>query len=352
MVGHPVVATLSADVDNAVPTSTASIRRPSRRRRVLRLLGRRALIAVPILVVISLGIFALAQWSPFDPVEAYAGPGYEQMSEAERAATAAALHLDEPFWAQWWAWLQHAITGDLGHSHVFDQPVTTVLAERLPWTLLLSSVGLLFAVVVGAGLGLLAGIRENGVLDRLCSALAMVVQAVPPYVLSLGAILFFAVTWQLFPAGGLTNADGSLTPGSLLQHLFLPALVLGISQLPWFVLSVRDQALEALASDPVRGARARGISERRVLRGHVVPVSLAPLATLVGVRLPELVVGAVLVEEVFGWPGIASAMVDSAQRMDFPLLAALTVVSSAVVLFGSALADSLYVLLDPRVGDD
>lgn len=346
------MAIVSEPTETVTAPAPSAVGRPSRRRRVLRLMGRRCLIALPILVIVSLGIFALAQWSPFDPVEAYAGAGYEQMSEAERAATAAALGLDEPFWAQWWNWLQHAVTGDLGHSHVFDQPVSQVLAERMPWTLLLSAVGLALAVVLGTTLGLVAGLREGGLLDRICSGIAMVLQAVPPYVLSLGAILIFAVTWNLFPAGGLTSSDGSVTPGSLLTHLALPAAVLGISQLPWFVLSVRDQVLDALASDPVRGARARGLSERQVIRGHVLPVSLAPLATLVGVRLPELVVGAVLVEEVFGWPGIAAAMVDSAQRMDFPLLAALTLVSTVVVLLGSALADALYVLLDPRVSDE
>lgn len=345
------MAIVSEPTETVTAPAPSAVSRPSRRRRVLRLMGRRVLIALPILVIVSLGIFALAEWSPFDPVEAYAGAGYEQMSEAERAATAAALGLDEPFWAQWWSWLQHAVTGDLGHSHVFDQPVSQVLTERMPWTLLLSAVGLALAVVLGTTLGLVAGLREDGLLDRICSGIAMVLQAVPPYVLSLGAILIFAVTWNLFPAGGLSGADGSVTAGSLLNHLALPAAVLGISQLPWFVLSVRDQVLDALASDPVRGARARGLSERQVIRGHVLPVSLAPLATLVGVRLPELVVGAVLVEEVFGWPGIAAAMVDSAQRMDFPLLAALTLVSTVVVLLGSALADALYVVLDPRVSD-
>lgn len=140
-----------------------------------------------------------------------------------------------------------------------------------------------------------------------------------------------------------------MTLASLARHLALPALVLALSQLPWIVLALRASVTSALGSDAVRGAVARGLPWRTVVRGHVLPVSLAPLVTLLGARLPELIVGAVLVEEVFAWPGLAAALVAAAQQLDFALLALLTVVTTAAVLLGSLLADVAYLALDPRV---
>ncbi|SCE61103.1 peptide/nickel transport system permease protein [Streptomyces sp. Termitarium-T10T-6] len=132
----------------------------------------------------------------------------------------------------------------------------------------------------------------------------------------------------------------------------LPAAVLGISQLPWFFLYVRQGVADALAEDPVRGARARGLSERTVLLGHALRSGMLPMLTLIGSRVPELITGALLVETVFSWPGIAAATVEAATSVDFSLLAALTVLATAAVLLGNLLSDLLYGLADPRVAFD
>lgn len=316
------------------------------------LVGRRLLIFVPILVAVSLGVFALSAFSPFDPLHAYLGDALQTTSMDRRQEISDALGLERPWWQAWQAWVTDLAHGDLGRSRVFAQDVSTVFAQRLPWTLLLSGCGLLLAIILGVGLGCWAGLRSGGLIDRFASGLAMVVQALPPYVFGLLAITVFALGLRMLPAGGISPPGAPITAGSVARHLILPVVVLGISQLSWFLLSTRDQVRAALGSEAVRGAVARGLSPATVIRGHVLPVSLAPVVTLIGVRLPEIIVGSVLVEEIFGWPGLSAAVVTAARQLDFPLLAALTIATTAVVLLGSLLADALYLFLDPRVKHD
>ncbi|WP_269087384.1 ABC transporter permease [Serinicoccus sp. CUA-874] len=156
---------------------------------------------------------------------------------------------------------------------------------------------------------------------------------------------------RLAATGGATSPQASgVEPGDVLRHAVLPVLVLALAHLPWFVLVVRDASRDALAGAPVRAAWARGIPRGRLLRSHAVRPALLPLVTVLGVRVPELITGAVLVETVFSWPGIASATVDAALRLDFALLAALTVLTTVLVVLGNLAADLAYRWVDPRVG--
>lgn len=241
--------------------------------------------------------------------------------------------------------------GGIGQQVKARGPVAQVLADRLPWTLLLSTVGLLVAVLLGLCGGVVATLRPGSWLDRASEALIILVQSIPPHVLALGLIMVGSLGLGWFPAVGAVTVRGGGGVLDVAHHLVLPALVLGLSQAPWLLLSCRTEVRAALASDAVRAAVVRGLSWRTVALRHVLPVSLAPLVTLVGVRLPELV-GAVIGEESFAWPGLAAAMVTSARDLDLPLLALLTVASTALVLVGSLLADLCYLALDPSVGLD
>lgn len=327
-------------------------RRRRRRREIRGLIGRRLLWTVPLLIAISLGLFVLADASPFDPLVGYLGDRYQFTSTAQREAITAALQLDQGWWAGWTAWVGDLLTGDLGHSRSYAMPVAGVIAERLPWTVLLSATGLVIAVTLGLAGGLLAAYRPGSLIDRIAAGLALIAQAVPPFVLALAAVVVGSLALSWFPAGGARPVTGEATWGTLAHHLVLPALVLAVSQTPWLLLTVRAEATAALASDPVRGAVTRGVGWPQVVRGHVLPAALVPLVTLVGVRLPELIVGAVIVEEVFAWPGLAAALVNSARTLDLPLLAFLTLASTALVLLGSLLADIAYLAIDPRVRAD
>lgn len=311
---------------------------------------RTAIIAVTT-VFVSFVMFGLAALSPFDPLASYLGTGYAELTEAERADVAAAIGADLPWWRQWLDWIAGVFTGDLGFSRSYGRSVIDVLSERLPWTILLSATGMAFAVIIAVALGTWAGRRPGGVVDRAIVALGVFIGATPSFIYALGVVMIFAVTLNVIPAGGASpigEAPSLLTVG---PHLVAPALVLAVTQLPWPLLAVRQATVEAIGSDAVENARARGVPHGVVLRRHIAPMSLMPLVTLVGGRLSELVVGAVIVEAVFSWPGLAEATVESAKSVDFPLLAATTVLTTVLVMGGSLVADVAYKLLDPRVRD-
>ncbi|MFE6337550.1 ABC transporter permease [Streptomyces sp. NPDC057806] len=315
-----------------------------------RLAGRRLLFSAPILLVVTFGVFAIAAASPFDPVKAYAGTAALGADTETLERLRQNLGVDQPFTSRWWDWLTAALGGDLGQSSVMRQPVAEVIGERLVWSSLLCAVAFVVAVLTGTLLGVLAARRPGSLLDRTITSAAYSLEAAPVFWLALLAVWLFALELGVLPAGGLTDtASEQVTPGQVASHIVLPAGVLAVSQLPWFTLYVRQGVADALAEDPVRGARARGSSERTVLLGHALRSGLLPVLTLVGSRVPELITGALLVESVFSWPGIAAATVEAATAVDFPLLAALTTLATAAVLVGNLLADLLYGLFDPRV---
>ncbi|MFG2797885.1 ABC transporter permease [Streptomyces pseudovenezuelae] len=315
-----------------------------------RLAGRRALFAVPVLLVVTFGVFAIAAASPFDPVKAYAGTAALGADQETLDRLGENLGVDEPFTVRWWRWLSAAFGGDLGQSSVLRQPVAQVIGERLVWSTLLCAVAFAVAVLLGTLLGVLAARRPGSMLDRTVSSLSYALEAAPVFWIALLAVWLFALQLDVLPAGGLTDTDSEqVTAGQVATHLVLPAGVLAVSQLPWFALYVRQGVGDALAEDPVRGARARGLSESTVVLGHALRSGMLPVLTLIGSRVPELITGALLVESVFSWPGIAAATVEAATAVDFPLLAALTTLATGAVLAGNLLADLLYGLFDPRV---
>lgn len=322
----------------------------SRIREIRALLWRRTLIAVPSTLAITAAVFALASVAPFNPLAVYLGSRYEHATPAERAVLARELGLDDSWYTVWARWFADALRGDWGVSRLYNQPVAEVVAERLPMTALLTGLGLAAAIALAVVLALAAGRRPGGTLDRATLVLVHVAQAVPPFVLGLAAIAVFALGLGL-PAGGAAPGGSDPTVRSLAVHLILPVGVLALTLLPWLVLVLRASVIEALNGDAVLAARGRGLRETTILRSHVLPVALLPFMTVIGSRLGELVTGALLVEAVFSWPGLASATIASAVAGDFPLLAAVTAMTCLAVFAGSTLADVSYVLADPRVRD-
>lgn len=339
-------------ITKAVTASTGRAGAGSRGEAVLRMVARRLGFAVPVLGLVALAVFLLGAASPFDPIYQYYGVGIFTASAADVARVRQTLDLDAPVLVQFGHWVAGLVTGDLGVSRSLHQPVTEVLAQRVPWSLLLASVGLVLAVLLALVLGVLTAWRQGGWLDRTVTAGAHALEGLPSFVLALVAIAILALGLGWLPAGGLTDAGADPTVGQVARHLVLPALVLGVSQAPWLVLHLRASLLAALAEDHVIGARSRGLAEHVVVLRHALPTALLPLVNLLGARLPELVTGVLLVEVVFSWPGIASAVVSAALDVDFPLLAAVTLLTTAAVLLGALLADVAVALLDPRVRAD
>lgn len=326
--------------------------RRGRGRDIARLAARRAAFAVPVLLVVSFGMFALAKLTPFDPVERYFGVRIIGASAERVAQIRENWGVDDPLPVQYFAWLGHALRGDLGDSLFLHQPVVQVISERLAWSMLLAGAGFALALVLGLVLGTVAAWRQGGWTDRAITGFSYTLEAAPVFWLGLLALYVFALVLGWLPGGGLADADADLSVGQVARHLLLPAAVLGVSQAPWFVLFVRQTLLESLTQDFVVGARARGLPERTVVLGHALRTSLLPFLTLIGSRVSELITGALLIEVVFSWPGIAKATVDAGLNVDLALLAGCTLLLTATVLLGNLLADVLYALADPRVALD
>lgn len=338
----------------ASPASAVRGRRSRwRGRGIATLVLRRLAFLIPLLPGVSFVLFALGAASPFDPVRQYLGTQAFHAGAETYQRIHDNLGLDQPFWQRWWEWLTSALTGDLGVSFSMRQPVAQVLGERIGWTVLLVAVAFLGALLIGLLVGTACAHWYGSLADRIVCGIAYTLQASPVFWLALLALWLFAVHFGWLPAGGLTDAQSStVTLPALLRHLLLPASVLMVSQVPWLLLYVRQATATALTEDFTTGAQARGIRSHVVLLRHALPSALLSWLTLLGTRIPELITGAVLVETVFAWPGVARATVQAAKSVDFPLLAALTMLATVVVVLGNLLADVLYVVVDPRVAAD
>ncbi|MEU7931298.1 ABC transporter permease [Micromonospora echinofusca] len=335
---------------------TAAPAKATARRRTRRLAGagavvrRRLLVAVPILAATSVGMFALGAASPIDPAQQYAGAAAFTTSEENLAQIRANWGVDDPLPVQYLRWVGNLLQGDLGWSTSRHEPVTSVLAARAGWTLLLVGAALALVLVASLLLGTLAAYRRGGWFDRALRATAYAVQSMPVFWIGLAAIALFALTLGWLPAGGLTDITATGTdPADVARHLILPVGVLAVAQTPWFVLFIRDAVADSLRDDHVLAARARGLPGRTVLFGHALRTALLPFLTLVGTHLPELIGGAVLVETVFSLPGLGAVTVQGALGSDFPLLAATTLATTVVVLAANLGTDLAYAAADPRV---
>ncbi|MGX6605566.1 ABC transporter permease [Micromonosporaceae bacterium Da 78-11] len=327
---------------------------PARRRRGLAGAGavirRRLLVAVPVLIATSIGMFLLGAASPIDPAKQYAGAAAFTATSENLDQIRANWGVDDPLPVQYARWVGNLLRGDLGWSTSRHEPVTAVLGVRAGWTLLLVSTALAVVLVSSLVLGTLAAYRRGGLFDRGLRAAAYAVEAMPVFWLGLAAIAVFALSLGWLPAGGLTEVTATTTSAAdVARHLILPVGVLAISQAPWFLLFVRDSVAESLRDDHVLAAKARGLPGRTVLFGHALRTALLPFLTLIGTHLPELVGGAVLVETVFSLPGLGAVTVQAALGSDFPLLAAITLVTTALVLTANLLTDLAYTAADPRV---
>lgn len=296
-------------------------------------------------------IFGLAAVSPFDPLAYHLGTQYGRYTPDELAHISASMGLDRPWWQQCLAWWGGVFHGDLGYSRIYQKPVIDVIGERLPWTLLLSGTGLALAFVLALIGGVWASRKPDGLVSRLMSGLGMGLAATPSFVYALAVIVVFGTFLHAIPLGGAAPPGSEPTLATVGPYLVAPALVLALSQVAWPLLSLQEAAARARYSAAVEAAEMRDLSERTVLLRHVLPMSLLPMVTVIGTRLGELIVGAVIIESVFSWPGLAAATVESAIAVDFPLLAVVTAATTGVVMLGSLFSDVAYLVIDPRVSD-
>jgi peptide/nickel transport system permease protein len=265
--------------------------------------------------------------------------------------------LEQPLHTQYLNWLKAVATGDLGRSFLYKEPVARVIARALPPTLLLTGTALLLDLLLGLGLALAATRRPHGWADRITTTLSLGVYGLPSFWLAGMAVLIFALWLGWFPPSHMhsVDADGMSAVTRLMdsiQHLVLPALCLGVVGAAATARYLRSSLLEVRSSRYVLAARARGIPERRILWIHSLRPALLPVVTLIGLSLPFLVSGAVVIETVFSWPGMGRVLWWAAQARDVPLILGITLVGTMAVVVGNLVADILYVVVDPRAREE
>lgn len=315
-----------------------------------RYIARRLLQFVPTVGGIIVLSFFLVHLAPGDPVQTLAG---QSGDAAYYAFMRRKFGLDRPILEQFFTYASNVLRGDLGRSFIHGRSVADVILERLPATLLLMGTALVLSTIAGIVIGTLAARRPFGRLDFAVGSTALLFYAIPSFWLAQMAVLGLAFYAGVFPIQGMTSAR-TVTTGlahavDVAHHLVLPALVLMSQELALIVRLTRTGVLEASGRDYGRTARAKGLTEGAVITRHVLPNALLPVVTIVGGRLGFLFSGAVIVEIVFGWPGLGSVLLSSTQTRDYPVLLGMLLLVAFTVAFANLLVDLIYGRLDPRI---
>ncbi|HZP78161.1 MAG TPA: ABC transporter permease [Pseudolabrys sp.] len=314
---------------------------------VIRRLGQSLLVVLAMSTLVFLAIYAVG-----NPIDILANPDTDQ---AERDAIAHRLGLDLPLWAQFGRFLWNALHGDLGRSFVYNESAVSVILQRLPATMELALTALVFSILIGVPLGILAGLKSNSWVGRSIMTGSILGFSLPNFWIGLMLILLFAVELRWLPAGGRGATVSVLgVPLALLtidglKHLILPALTLALYKAALVIRIAQAGTREVMLQDYIRFARAKGLSATRIVGVHVLKNIMIPVVTVIGLELGSMIAFAVVTETVFAYPGMGKLLIDSIGRLDRPIVVAYLVL--AVVIFAgiNLVVDLLYAAIDPRV---
>jgi peptide/nickel transport system permease protein len=313
---------------------------------------RRGVKAVIVVLAIIVCNFFLIHAAPGDPASVIAGQS-GAADERFLAQLRQQFGLDQPMYVQLWIYLKGMLSLDLGFSHRQQMPVWTLIAERLPATLLLTGAAFAFAVAAGVTLGTLAARRVGTWWDSAITVLALTFYATPLFWVGLMLVLFFSVWLEWLPSFGMATVgvelhgiDAVLDVG---KHLILPAATLGLFYLAVYARLTRATMLEVADQDFVKTARAKGVPEGQVVRRHVLRNALLPVITFAGIQAGQLIGGSILVETVFAWPGIGRLAFDALLARDYAVLLGVFFCTSVMVVLFNLVTDLLYAVVDPRV---
>lgn len=312
---------------------------------------RRLLQTVGVLLAVSLVVF-IGLYAVGNPAEILLP---DDATEAERQAAIIALGLDRPIWVQYAVFLKNAVTGDLGTSFVYNTPSITLILQRFPATLELALSALFIAIVLGAPLGLYAGLHPGTRLDRTIVTGSILGFSLPNFWQGLMLILVFSIGLGWLPSSGrgqtgtLFGIETSFATWDGIKHLILPATNLALFKLALVIRLTRAQVRETMPLDFVKFARAKGISETRIVGVHVAKTIAAPIVTVIGMELGSVIAFAVITESIFAWPGMGKLIIDSINKLDRPVVAAYLLVITFMFIMINLIVDLLYTALDPRV---
>ena len=304
-----------------------------------------------VLAVVVLN-FVLVHAAPGDPVETIAGAS-GGMSPELMAQLRAQYGLDQSLPVQLGVYLRKVVSGDLGYSYFFNLPVTQMIFERVPATLLLVLSSVLLAFVVGTTLGVLSSRKPNGPLSQFITVMSMIGFAAPVFWMGIMLVILFASVIPILPVSGMRAADASgggiKDVLDVLYHLVLPTLTLSLVYLAQYGRLSRASMLDVLGADFIRTARAKGLADRVVLYKHALRNALLPVVTVLGLQFGNVMAGAILVETVFNWPGLGRLAFESVLRRDYPTILGVLLFSSIVVIVMNIVTDLCYRLIDPRI---
>ncbi len=306
---------------------------------------RRLLQAGVLLFIVSVLTFLLIHSAPGGPA-LLANP---DLSREQIQQMTAQLGLDDPLPVQYARWLRNVLRGDFGNSYNTVQPVTRLIAERLPNTIMLTGLALVLSIAIAVPLGVLSALKRNSALDRLIAGFSFIGVSIPVFWLGIMLIIVFAVQLKLLPAGGMYTLGTEFSLVDRLEHLLLPTLVLVVANLAELTRYTRSGMINVLSEDYIRTARAKGLPNRVVLIRHALRNALIPVITIIGVLLPRAVSGAAITETVFSWPGMGRLAVEAAMTRDYPVVLGATLTVALVVVLSSLVTDLLYAYIDPRI---
>ena len=309
-----------------------------------RLVLQRLAATVPVLLLVTAGVFALLHLTPGDPIDAMMA---ESVDAVAKASLRAELGLDRPLPLQYAAWMGRLLRGDLGRSIRNGEPVLESVSRRLRPSLQLALLAMGVSLLIAFPAGIVSAVRRNTAADRVSTTLALFGICMPNFLLALLLIFLFGVTLRWLPISGYVDPAEELVDG--LRSLALPAVTLGLALAAVVTRTLRSSMLEALSEDYVRTARAKGLPEGPVIRGHVLRNALIPVVTVLGLQLGTLIGGAVITEYVFALPGVGRLVVDAVFARDYPLVQGVVLLIALGFIASNLLVDLLYGVIDPRV---
>lgn len=315
---------------------------------------RRFLYAVITFFGITIATFVLVHAVPGDPITFYLGRHGPNVSRAALEAIRHEYHLDEPLPAQYLYWFRDALALDFGRSTIDRRPVLDRIGEKLPNTFELNFIAFLLAVLIGLPIGLWSATRSGRPLERASAVFFFLLYSLPAFWVALLLMQFFSVRHDILPLFGMASDNAASLPAPQrladhLLHLVLPVVTLAYAQVAIFARFTKSALTEVIRQDFITTARAKGVGEAVVLWRHALRNALIPLVTLLGLVIPSLISGSVIVETIFQWDGIGRLYFDSILARDYPTVLGLTVATAVVTLLASLLADVLYAIADPRV---
>jgi peptide/nickel transport system permease protein len=322
---------------------------------VLRFFAKRLLQAIPILIGIATITFFTAHLAPGDPMDMFLEQRRGRQMEPElKELLRQKWGLDQPVHVQYVKWIGNVAQGDLGESFRYRRPVASLIAERIPYTLQLTILALLFDAVIGIGIGIYSAVRQYSLVDKGLTVTSLIIYSIPGFWLALMLVMVFSVHLGWFPTSQSRSLDYDTLSawgkiGDRLWHLVLPVFVLGVAQAAGTARYMRNRLLEVLSEEYITAARARGLREKTVILKHALRNAMIPILTIFGMNLPFLLGGAVLIENVFAWPGLGLLATEAAGGRDYPLLLATTMMAAVLVILGNLLADVTYAAVDPRI---